>query len=319
MPIHKKLTGRASITLFAIILLLVLGGLSFTIFKKKEHVSSFNGNPIVFYNIETKVSELSTIESQGQKLPSELIIKPGIYEVYGKTYNLENEGLYRFLLPPKENQQRIVFNGNIDALISSISWIYSHGTEDNQLTFKKLKEKALKEKLVGTCGYISNFAKNLLTEQGIESRIVSGITSEDFNGYDDSHVMIEVKKDGIWQVYDLDNNSVFYKDGKPLNFYDFVKEVPNGNYEIKKLSSDIQVAVSGFKDTQTDYNYSFYGEERYNTEESLRQWYKRVLSVSFIKDGNISYYFSGDEEKVKSFNPNTEKISEDEFIKKFYQ
>ena len=56
----------------------------------------------------------------------------------GKTYNLDKEGVYRFVNPGKNNLQRIVFETNRDALISSIAWIYSHGNRDDGKNYSEI-------------------------------------------------------------------------------------------------------------------------------------------------------------------------------------
>ncbi len=49
------------------------------------------------------------------------LISTGTYDFSGNSYLLENEGLYRFLLPGKVNAQRIVYKNDLDSLLSSIS------------------------------------------------------------------------------------------------------------------------------------------------------------------------------------------------------
>lgn len=316
--IHQSLKIKINLVVKAIILFLILVGLCFVIFQKRADVSKSPAESLIFYNFKTTIEEIKTSDQEGVTLPNELIIKPGIYQIGGKNYAFQNQGLYRILWPEETNQERIVFDGNIEALMSAVAWIFSHGDLDNGQSFEKLEKKALTEKLITTCGDISAFVQKLLAQEKIESRIVKGMTQEEYNGYDDSHIMVEVKVDGRWRLYDLDNNAVFKKNGQYLNYYDFQKLVPSGDYEIEKLASDTGIAILGFKDKKTGYNFSFYGEERFSSEETLKNWYKRVLQIPFIKEGNTYFYFVGDEKKVQSVMKNTKKISQDEFLKKFY-
>lgn len=306
------------IYIFVLFLLTILILISTTVFQKKPQ-SLLIGQPLAFFNLKDEAREILPVDqTDANPLPDDLIIKPGNYRVFETTYEVQKEGLYRFLLPSKTNEQRIVFSSDIPALMSAISWIYSHGTRDNGLNFEVLSRKAQKEKLVATCGGISNFIQKTLSQKGIESRIVIGLTQKPYNGYDDSHVMVEVKVDGRWLLYDLDNNANFKKDGQYLNYYDFQKLVLKSDFEIEKLSADTGLAILGFEDKKTGYDYSFYQEERFYSEQALRDWYKHVLQIAFIKDGNTYYYFDGDENKVNQFQKNSHKISQDEFLKKFY-
>ena len=110
-----------------------------TLNKVENENSIFNTiGPIVYYAdydtvrlIETE--EYSAIEVQ--KLPESLVISSGYYQYKDAVYHLEQEGLYRFVYPQAENQQRIVYNHkNTDRFISAIAWIVSHGNVDNYQT-----------------------------------------------------------------------------------------------------------------------------------------------------------------------------------------
>lgn len=321
MNFGKKVFSKFNIFalagLFLVGIVLIAGAI-----MKTGPVNYLTGQPIAFYNFKINVEEISPVsQNMAENLPNELIIKPGIYNIYSQVYNLEKEGLYRFLLPSKENQQRIVFRSDIPTLLSSVAWIYSHGTRDNGLSYDVLEKKAQKEKIVATCGGISTFIQRVLNQEKIESRIVMGLTQEQYNGYDDSHVMVEVKIDGNWRLYDLDNNAVFLKNGTYLNYLDFQKLVPVSDFEIEKLAADTEIAISNFRDKKTGYDYSLWGEEKFYSENSLRQWYKHVLQIPFIKDGSTYYYFEGDETMIESFfkNKNAKKVSQEEFLEKFYR
>lgn len=316
-----NVSQKKRILMFAgsvIAMLIIVLCLCFGFGKKDKNISSVTGEAIGFYNINEIVTEVNPVEESGKELPEDLVIKPGIYQIYGKSYSFEKQGLYRIILPEKDNQQRIVFNGDIKSLMSALAWIYSHGSFDNEKSYNDLKHQALTGKLVTTCGEVSKFAQNILKEKGVESRIVSGLTSKERNGYDDSHTMIEVKEGDVWKLYDLDNNATFTKDGRALNYMDFQTLVASGSYEIQKLSLDTKIAILGFEAEKNDYDYSLYAEERFYSDEALRNWYKRVLQVPFIKEGDKYYYFDGDEKDVQTVIKNSKKLNKDDFIRKFY-
>lgn len=316
MQNYKKVFLKYRFTIIVglfIVVLIIIGQSNY-----KKPVEVFDKGPLAFYNNKTNIQEIASTDQEGQELTNNLIIKPGLYKIFGQSYDLQQEGLYRFILPGSGNEQRIVYEHDVSSVISAIAWIFSHGNLDNGKKVQQLEKKALTEKLITTCGEISNFTQSILKEKNIDSRIVSGLTAEERNGYDDSHVMIEVKEGEKWKLYDLDNNAMFIKDGQYLNYLGFQELVATGSYEIEKLALDTKTAILGFKDKKTGYDYSFYSEERFFSDESLKNWYKRVLQIPFVKEGNMYYYYEGDEKEVQSFMQNSRKLNKDEFIKKFY-
>jgi len=324
-----KSKAKASIALAAFILLiilLILGGLYLWKNQSNQNVKNLvypvlnpGGQVLAFYNSQDSAKEIVPIDGvEANDLPADLVIKPGLYRVYGKIYNLDQEGLYRFLWPIQENQQRIVYSKDVDALMSGIAWIYSHGNEDNEKSFSELKQKALKFKLNGTCGAITQFAQKVLASQKIESRQAIGLTEEKLTGFDDSHVMVEAKVNGSWKLYDLDNNTVFLKQDKFLNYLEFFNSLALNDYQIKKIAQDTPLAVDNFKDKKNGYDYSLYMEEKLYNEISLRDWYKHVIQIPMIKEGSSIYFYHGTEEKAEAFDKKIIKLDEEGFLKKFY-
>ncbi len=251
-------------------------------------------------------------------LPSTLVIEPGYWDFHDQTFDLGDEGMYRFIRPGFENQQRIVYGHDIPVLLSSVAWIHSHGNSDNEKTFDEQERKAVSSKLFMTCGSISSFAHDLLKRENIESRIVTMMTLDDLNTYDNGHVMIEVWDDilGKWVVYDLDNNVFFTSDGNPLNLYELLPLVATDDYEIEYLSNDARLDVSNF--ISGNFDYSLYSESVLADEQSMRDWYKRVIQVMFVKEGG--YYFTNElvhKDRVQSYSDRYKFLDREEFDK-FY-
>ena len=116
---------------------------------------------IVFYAFLEKIDLVNAkIEKCEKEIPERLIIPKGKYIFDGKTYDLDREGIYRFVFPGVENKQRIVFEKNIDALLSSIAWIFSHGNLDDEKTDEQILKKSLYSKNSATCGTISEWTIN---------------------------------------------------------------------------------------------------------------------------------------------------------------
>ncbi|MEK7142595.1 MAG: transglutaminase domain-containing protein [Patescibacteria group bacterium] len=316
---HAKFSRFQAVILVILgILILGFGGLRVYQYKIQKPSASRRPSidrPIAYYFRGTEIQEIISSEgNQGEPLPDELIISPGSYRVYGQNYNLDKEGLYRFLDPPNSNQQRIVYKDNIPGLMSAISWIASHGLADKGKTSQELLEKAKTEKLSINCGDVALFVlKNL----NIKARIVTTLTLEEWNSYDTGHTMLEVFDDSRWQVYDLDNNVRLLADGQPLNFLEFAERASSGDYQIEKIADDADYAVRG--SNKAGYDYSFYFEAILSNEETLRKWYQKVIQVPLIGEYPTYYFFDKENrERIESYASNYKFMPRDEFMRKFY-
>src|SRR5438552_12716517 len=86
--------------------------------------------PLAFHLCGLDSYAIQAVNGPGKRLPSKLVLPPGRYTVHGRTYAVKREGLYRFLNPTVENQQRIIYKQDPIALLSSVCWLTSHGWRD---------------------------------------------------------------------------------------------------------------------------------------------------------------------------------------------
>ncbi len=278
--------------------------------------------PIVFRAFLEKIQIISEMSNEnGIELPDNLVIPKGKYIFSGKTYNLNKEGVYRFVNPGKNNKQRIVFETNHDALLSSIAWIYSHGNKDDEKEYSEILTKAKNEKIFATCGTISNWSIQFLKNNGIKARIVAVLTLEDWNSYDNGHILIEVFQEKLkkWVLYDIDNDAYFTHNGNPLSLLEFTKKVKENDYEINFIAKKNDIDISNFVDKENNYNYSFLIEARFLDEETRRKWYNRVFQVPMIIDEKYSYFFDeNNKTKILSYSSFYQYLEKHKFMKKFY-
>ncbi len=258
-----------------------------------------------------------------QNLPLKLIIPTGTYSIYENVYDLKDEGLYRFVFPGVENSQRIVYDGkNIENLLSAISWIYTHGNSDSGKSFEELNEKAMHSKIYGICNTISFWILETLQEQNVPSRLVQTMTLDEWNTYDNSHTMIEVYRHDLekWVVYDLDNNAFFTFNDIPLSLVEFTNHVQNNDYDIRYLASDTKIDISNFKSDENNYDYAFVVESISSNEDTLRNWYERIIQVPLIQGEDLEFYFfdSQNQIKIENFAPNYHFIEKTKFMNDFY-
>jgi hypothetical protein len=267
-------------------------------------------NPkLAFYAGRTGYLEATT---GGLPLPDRLIIEPGLYEIESKSYELADEGLFRYSEFEKENLQRIVFDLDLNRLLSSFAWLASHGNTDQTLSDLDLNRKAMADKVYITCGRVSDWVKYNLHRLGYRSRIVMVLTLDDWNDYDNGHTMIEVEIDGRWVLYDIAANSTFTDLAEmPLNLIEFVTAVRNDAYRIVPIASDIRIDISGFK-SESGFNMAFLLER---TFYSLRDWYQRVAQVAII-DG--FFYDDTDRRRVELYSDTFQYLEKGDFLEQFY-
>jgi len=295
--------------------------------SSQENRAGNNTETFAYFAYLSDISKISPIKRsikniRASHLPERLIIQPGIYRFDSKKYDCRKEGLYRFVNPGKRNEQRIVFKSDLLALISALSWIVTHGYADEGKSYDEQMEKATKTKLFLTCGPSSKLASRLLGEWGYKSRRASAITLDEWNSYDNSHTVIEVFNPQLkkWVVFDIDNNTYFSRNGQLLSLIEFIDQVSRNDYEIKYMARDTKLDVSGLINNTSNYNFDFVSEYITSTEDSLRRWYKRIMQVPLIREGDYHYFYAGEEERARLENHSNyyRYMDRSTFMKKFY-
>lgn len=278
--------------------------------------------PIVYHAFLEKIQMVDVVSNEdGNELPDDLVIPKDKYIFSGNTYNLDKEGVYRFVNPGKYNIQRIVFEKDLNALLSSIAWIYSHGNNDDEKEYSEILQKAKNEKIFATCGTISNWSVQFLKEFGVKARIVAVLTLDDWNSYDNGHILVEVYREELkkWILYDVDNDAFFSSNGIPLSLLEFVKKVREDDYDIEFIARKNDIDISNFVDRENSYDYGFLIEARFLNEQTRRKWYKRVFQVPMIVDEGKSYFFDNtNKDKILSYSSFYEFLDKKEFLDRFY-
>lgn len=230
-------------------------------------------------------------------LPNTLIIEPGNYNHNGVEYILDLEGLYVLSDAFGNTANRIVFESDVMALLSAISWIHLHGSSDDRSNQSKLERAVKTRSLRMTCGYISHFTHNILKRYGIKSRIVAGLTLDEWNETSNGHTLLEVWMNGRWVLIDIDMNRYFINPitGDPYTLVEFVDALKTDQYEYKYLAGD-----------------EF-------PEKDVDTWYKRVLQVALILHDK-KYYFmdTSDTKRVESYSSTYKYVDSEVFYDMFY-
>lgn len=252
--------------------------------------------------------------NDGSPLPDLLIIPPGRYKVNGYTYDMTVEGLYRFFdYNTLLSINRIVYNTNPIAIISSAMWLTSQSYVDNSLPYPQMTEKAKTDKLRVACGYATLWTKLLLDGVGIPSRMVQGFASHDWHEINDGHALLEVRLGGKWVMFDFSFNSRFWKNGVPLNLLEVIENAPD--YEIEFMSFDTSYDVTGL--FYQGHSFSTLFEPMLSTP-LLYDLYTRLLQIPAIYDGGVLYFYKTSQYDNRLLAWGYQKLSETEYMGRFY-
>lgn len=235
----------------------------------------------------------------------------------GGSYNMSVEGYY-YLVDFNRGISRnfIVYNDDVKALLSALSYLHVHGNLDDKLSKTDMLKKMTTKKISLTCGNISMLVLNILKEYNVESRLVSFLTMDKWNSYDNGHTLIEVKIDGKWVLLDIDNNRYFKLYNKNMNLLDFFNDLDWNDIAFSQLSEDENLDSQNF----TSNSISYHGFADYIYSD-IRKWYKRVMQIPMIFENDIRYVGLKDEnnrDRVLEYYPNAKILTQQEFRKKFY-
>lgn len=132
-----------------------------------------------------------------------------------------------------------------------------------------------------------NFSAELLNGLGVETRTVN-TRAPNRNGFDDGHVLVEIKIDGRWVLIDMDQHTTFWRRGKRLNLLDVADSVAKNDLRIGFRAASVPLAIGDFYDTGDNYDCAIWMETAIHSETTLRRWYQRIMSVPMISSCTVA-------------------------------
>lgn len=172
-----------------------------------------------------------------------------------------------------------------DRLLTGVAGQVTHGWD--QLPAEMMVARYHNgERLYVACGDVALLGKRILAEAGIHSRRVATLTKQPFNYFDDGHILLEVRIDGRWIVYDLDNNlQPLDQSGNGVRISDFVAMRKRRFRRLTDPATDPQYDLS--RSSNPAYTQWVYAD--------LNRWYDRVLGVPLIMHQGV--YTFGDRQQ----------------------
>jgi hypothetical protein len=277
-----------------------------------------SGNQLVHVAPQTGLSEsvFSDIKKTG------LIVEKGSYRFGENIYRLENEGLYFFADPLKQNEMRIVLGNDVVENSLLISNAIVRGNKDDEKKSSILTEQALHRFLILTCTYACFFVRELLSAKKFDSRVVMTLTTEMENGYNDGHTLLEVYDDASKKhvLIDVDKKCFFEShDGEKMDLLSFCSAINLGTeIKIRSAANFPKVDWSGFSAYNNGYNFQFIEQMFGFDQQQQIELYKRICNLPVIREENKYFSVENGTPLNNSWKNKVIFLTENEFRNRFY-
>jgi len=251
-----------------------------------------------------------------------LVVKPNTRVRFkGKTYCLDREGRWCFMLGCGLVRNVIVHAKDDFALFRALAQIQIHGHRHNGLDHAGMVKIAQKGRLSITCGTISAFTQRLTAPLGVETRIVCALTLDEWNGYNNGHVLLEYRsrKTGAWMLMDVDMHCAFQLRGKYLSAYDFHRAVVDRKpYRIECLT---RLGFLDYADIVDGRDFSTSCDPAFTDDDGLRDWHARIFQAVGMHTPE-DYCFSSDvaehRKRIETYNERNRCLPVAEWRRRFY-
>ena len=242
---------------------------------------------------------------------------PGFVTVDGIVFDLRAEGVYRFYRLPTLSEQRIVWHGDLDALLSMLGYLWVYGKVDDPIEVDAALVAVRRRVIVATCTPLAHLAVAVLVAGNVTARPVVLITLDPWGGQDDGHTLVEVKSpDANWFLYDPSFNLCLVEKGRRLSLMDAIGPLKHRRAGLERLAGNTghgPFSTRGF-------DYGFWVDERFGSDAMLHDWYQRMAGVPLVYDGGT--YFVADDGLANSDRERLARryrlMSREAFLTRFY-
>lgn len=220
----------------------------------------------------------------------QLVFQPGYFAYNAPVYDMRQPGLYCFshyrtaAEPWANRTHTVVHGGDPVALLSAAAWLSVFGDADNGLTPAQLSVKARTAHLQLLCGPLHKWAKDeLLTPNGVSSRMVYFLTMEEPDNICDGHQTLEVVIGGSRALVDLSNNALITNGaGARLSANDAVPAIAADDFGYEVLATD-GYAMEGASD---GFDATLYAASHLSSDSARRAWHRRIFQAIGIDNGS---------------------------------
>ena len=245
---------------------------------------------------------------------------PGFVSVDGSVFDLRAEGVYRFYRLARLSEQRIVWHGGLDSLLSMLGYLWVYGSVDNAIAAEPAAalDAARRGVVVATCTCLARLGVAVMAEGNLAARPVALVTLDPWGGYDDGHTLVEVKSsEAGWFLYDPSFNLCFLENGRRLSLLETVDSLKLRRVALERLPGNTGHAIHRVD----GYDYGFWLAERFYSDAILYGWYLRLAGVSLIQ-GDGAYAFVSDglatDDRERLARRRYRAMRRDAFMARFY-
>ena len=241
----------------------------------------------------------------------------GFVSVDGCVFDLREEGVYRFYRLPRLSEQRIVWHGDLDSLLSMLSYLWVYGNDDDPLETEAALAAAHRRVIVASCTLLARLAIAVLEAGRITARPVALISLDAWGGQDDGHTLVEVRSsEEGWFLYDPSLHLCIVENGRRLCLVDAVGSLKRRRAALERLTGN---AGHGLFRAH-GFDHGFWVDERFGSDAILYDWYHRMAGVPLVGDG-ATYAFPADglaasdrERLARRYRT----VSRDAFLSRYY-
>lgn len=227
-----------------------------------------------------------SVVGSGSAMPSGMVWAPGNYLIDGVYYDCTAPGLYEFWNEATNvTRKRIVWGTDTHALMSAMSWVTCNGRGEENMAIGTKTFHAMTSHIRALCQRTCEWVKAMLDSPASlnQARIVRCLTSETPNNLVDGHVLIEVKVNGNWVLYDMAMGNTYgglsLKDAVPLI---------GVNPSIDISDQSLKVSLEPYGGT---FDISAWWITQLRTPTKKRAALERLLQIPGIQDANGHSYF----------------------------
>lgn len=215
---------------------------------------------------------------------------PGFVTVDGSVFDLRTEGVYRFYRLSRLSEQRIVWHGGLDSLLSMLGYLWLYGNVDDPMEPGSAFAAVRRRVIVATCTSIAHLAVAVLAAGNVTARPVLLITLDEWGGQDDGHTLVEVQSgEAGWFLYDPSFNICFAEKGHRLSLVKAVESLKHQYAVLERLPGN--TGHGAFR--AHGFDYGFWVDERLQSNAILGDWYRRMAGVPLVYDDG-TFFFADD-------------------------
>jgi hypothetical protein len=271
-----------------------------------------------------------------------IVTPPGWCKFGDRYYNLREEGLYRFwdwgeahwttpgqaptLSGNPSYSCVIVFKRHVLRLLGALALSQYHGNRHHSLTFDEKLAHLKTGVLSLTCGPSSEFARQVLEQQGWQARGVNTVRVRgEWTTWNNGHVMFEFywPEQRKWVLADVNAHRMFVQNGLYLSAGEAMEIVRRGEqFEFEWLTLRGVGMVDCSSGILGEYPGYLASEHGFSDDELMRASLGELLQQVLLPDEGALWFYPArpaHARRLQQYNPSVRQISREDWWRRFYQ